>query len=127
MTPLKFRAWDNRKQRMSVPFDFCCFDGETFAPNGNWEDVWIYGDNTVVMQSTGLFDKAGKEIFELHEVDHCGYKYRVEWSQPHCAFILREISSGDILVLHDGIELEITREYSPMEKDQAGLSNESLS
>lgn len=49
----------------------------------------------VIVQSTNLFDKDGKEIFESHIIDN---KYIVEFQNSK--FVLKEISSGSIIDLY---------------------------
>lgn len=58
MSPLKFRVWHKQSKRMH-------YDGFKLDPSGSIEalDERCWGEN-VIMQSTGLTDKNGKEIFE---------------------------------------------------------------
>ncbi len=81
-------------------------DGEYLGGN-------VWGLNQVtLMQSTGLFDKNGKEIFEYSELDG---DYEVIFKDLR--YSLRYIPNNDIIDLQDywrdkNGEIEVTREYT---------------
>lgn len=59
---IKFRAWDKEKKIMDI------VDGITFDGDEVWEisfpgDCWRDASNYEIMQSTGLTDKNGNEIY----------------------------------------------------------------
>lgn len=66
MTP-KFRAWDSAKKEMFKDTFAITESGQVVVVEQ--EDVmsppdYVFVDHLVIMQSTGLFDKNNKEIFE---------------------------------------------------------------
>lgn len=66
MVLLRFRAWDGSSlRRMYSPEEVMVCDGDIWISDEDSEgNEWIVNNDLVIMQSTGLFDKDGKEIFE---------------------------------------------------------------
>lgn len=114
MREIKFRAWDNRKKEFVDGADFVVDNiGIVYNWNSN-NNLSPYPSHIKLMQYTGLKDKNNVKIYEHMELDNT---YEVEFNTAYSAYILTNISNGDIINLSkylkdkDG-QVEITKEYT---------------
>ena len=118
---LKFRAWLKKRQEMDNEIDHISWLEDELYCIGDGITYMVSAEDLVLMQSTGLRDKNGKEIFEgdivkmskdvyseptyYEVVRHRGGAYRLESKQHGCELWLRHTDCEIVGNVYENKEL----------------------
>nr|DAF08920.1 MAG TPA: YopX protein [Caudoviricetes sp.] len=121
MDLLRFRAWLKKEQKMDNEIDHISWLEDELYCIGDGITYMVSAEDLVLMQSTGLKDKNGKEIFEgdivkmskdvyseptYYEVaKHYGGAYRLESKQHGCELWLRHTDCEVVGNVYENKEL----------------------
>lgn len=121
MVLLRFRAWLKKKQKMDNYIDHISWLEDELYCIGDGITYMVSAEDLVLMQSTGLKDKNGQEIFEndivkmakdvyseptyYEVVRHRGGAYRLESNQHGCELWLRHADCEVVGNVYENPEL----------------------
>lgn len=117
----KFRAWLKKEQKMDNYIDHISWLEDELYCIGDGITYMVSAEDLVLMQSTGLVDKNGKEIFDgdivkmakdvyseptyYEVVRHYGGAYRIESKQHGCELWLRHTDCEVVGNVYENKEL----------------------
>ena len=108
----RFRAWDVNKKKMFTNEELVIWNNKVYAydkaklTHNNQINLII--DEEYIMQSTGLEDKNGQEIFEGDIViDYQGTFFEVKRADGYAGFFLYPYDPEDSMTFYPEIELTI--------------------